>query len=54
MKKAVTSDAEATPKLMDICCAVLAIELALLVCSSVTSAYASVFMPVYCNDVKNP
>jgi hypothetical protein len=28
----------ATPKLIDICCVVLAMELALLVCSSVTSA----------------
>ncbi len=27
-----------TPKLIDICCMVLAMELALLVCSSVTSA----------------
>jgi hypothetical protein len=38
MNKAVTSEAEATPKLMAICCMVLAIELALLACSSVISA----------------
>ena len=38
MKNAVASDADATPKLIDICCMVLAMELALLVCSSVTSA----------------
>ena len=33
-KKTVTSDAEATPKLMAICCIVLAMELAPLACSS--------------------
>ncbi len=38
MKKAVTSEADATPKLMAICCMVLAMELAVLACSSVTSA----------------
>ena len=37
-KKAVVRPAVATPKLIDICCMVLAIELALLVCSSVMSA----------------
>src|SRR5215469_7281944 len=51
---AVTSDAVAAPKLIDICCRVLAIELAALACSSVTSAYTSVFMLVYCNEVKKP
>ena len=35
---AVTNANVATPKLIDICCIVLAMELALLVCSSVTSA----------------
>ena len=34
MKTAVSSDAVAMPKLIDICCMVLAMELALLVCSS--------------------
>jgi len=38
MKSAITRDADATPKLIAICCIVLAIELALLVCSCVTSA----------------
>jgi len=38
MKKAVARDADATPKLMAICCMVLAIVLAPLVCSSVTPA----------------
>ena len=33
---------------------VLAMELALLVSSSLTSANTSVFMLVYCSDVKNP
>ena len=42
------------PKLTDICCIVLAMELALLVCSSVTSAYTSVFILVYCSELKNP
>jgi hypothetical protein len=37
IKKAVASPAVATPKLMDICCIVLAIELALLVSCSVMS-----------------
>src|SRR6266699_3154317 len=54
MKNAVASDAVATPKLIDICCIVLAMVLALLVCSSVTSAYASVFMLVYWREVKKP
>ena len=35
---AAASDAVATPKLMDICCIVLAMELAMLVSNSVTSA----------------
>ena len=35
---AVVSPAIATPKLTDICCMVLAMELALLVCASVVSA----------------
>jgi hypothetical protein len=39
---------------MDSCCTVLAIELALLAGSSVTSAKTSVFILVYCSDVKNP
>jgi len=43
MKKAVVSPAAATPKLMDICCAVLAMELALLVSASMISAYTRVF-----------
>jgi hypothetical protein len=38
MKSAVASPADATPKPMDICCMVLAMELALLVSSSVMSA----------------
>jgi hypothetical protein len=38
MKNAAASDAVATPKLIDICCMVLAMELALLVSTSVTSA----------------
>ena len=38
MKTAVTSEAAATPKLIDICCMVLAIVLALLVSPSATSA----------------
>jgi hypothetical protein len=38
MKNAVVSPAAATPKLIDICCMVLAMELASLVCSSVVSA----------------
>ena len=38
MKNAVASPAAATPKLIDICCSVLAMELALLVCASVMSA----------------
>jgi hypothetical protein len=38
IKKAAARDAVATPKPIDICCMVLAMELALLVCSSVTSA----------------
>src|SRR5271165_3650601 len=54
MKNAVASDAVATPKLIAICCIVLAMVLALLVCSSVTSAYTRVFMLVYCSDVRNP
>jgi hypothetical protein len=37
-KNAVARPADATPKLMDICCMVLAMELALLVCSSLISA----------------
>ncbi len=37
-KYAVASEAVATPKLMDICCIVLAIVLALLVCWSEMSA----------------
>jgi hypothetical protein len=43
-----------TPKLIDICCIVLAMVLALLACSSVRSVYTSVFMLVYCSEVKNP
>jgi len=50
MKKTVTGDAEVTPKPMAICCAVLAMELAQLSCSSLISAYTSVFMLVYCSD----
>ena len=38
MKTAVSSDAAATPKLIDICWTVLAMVLALLVCSPETSA----------------
>jgi uncharacterized protein YybS (DUF2232 family) len=37
-KHAVASDAVAMPKLIAICCMVLAMVLALLACSSVTSA----------------
>ena len=54
MKNAVASEAVATPKLIDICCIVLAIVLALLACSSLTSANTRVFMLVYCSEVKNP
>jgi len=53
-KNAVVRPAVATPKLIDICCIVLAIELALLVSFSVMSAYTSVFMLVYCSDVNAP
>ncbi len=53
-KKVVARPAEATPKLMDICCIVLAIVLAALVSSSVMSANTSVFMLVYCSEVKVP
>src|ERR1017187_5207153 len=38
IKNAVTSGADATPKLIDICCMVLAMVLALLVSSTLTSA----------------
>ena len=54
MNHAVTSDAVATAKLIDICCNVLAIVLAPLDCAGATSAYTSVFMLEYCRDVKNP
>ena len=53
-KYAVVRPAMATPKLMDICCTVLAMELALLVCASVVSAYTSVLMLVYCRDENAP
>ena len=46
-KKAVVSPAVATPKLIAICCIVLAIELALLVSRSVMSAYTNVFKLEY-------
>jgi hypothetical protein len=46
MNSAVVSEAAATPKLIDICCIVLAIVLAMLVSASWMSAYASVFMLV--------
>jgi hypothetical protein len=42
------------PKLIDICCMVLAMVLAPLACSSSTSANASVFMLVNCSDCKKP
>ena len=42
------------PKLTAICCTVLAMVLAPLACSLLTSAYASVFMLVYCVEVKKP
>lgn len=50
MKTAVASDAAATPKLIDICCSVLAIVLAMRASRASTSAYTSVFMLVYWND----
>jgi len=51
-KECVVRPAMATPKLMAICCVVLAMELALLVWASVVSAKASVFMLVYCSEEK--
>jgi hypothetical protein len=53
-KSAVASPAAATPKLIDICCIVLAMELALLASFSSMSANTSVFMLVYCSDVNAP
>ncbi len=51
---AVASPAAATPKLIDICCIVLAMELAPLVSFSLMSAYTSVFMLVYWSEVNAP
>jgi len=53
-KSAVAKPAAATPKLIDICCIVLAMELALLASFSSMSANTSVFMLVYCSDVNAP
>src|ERR1044072_3389621 len=54
MKAAATSEADATPKLIAICCPVLAMVLAMLVSLSAMSAYTSVFILVYCRDEKKP
>ena len=51
---AATSAAPATPKLMASCWPVEAMVLAALVCDAETSAYTSVFMLVYCMEVKKP
>ena len=48
------SPADATPKLIDIRFAVLAMELAILAASSVISAEVSVLMLVNCNEVHVP
>jgi hypothetical protein len=44
----VVSDAAATPKLIDICCIVLAIVLALLVCSTLTDLSDTALQSVQC------
>jgi hypothetical protein len=54
MKNAVAQPATATPKLIDICCAVLAMELALLASPSAMSVNTVVFILVHCSDVNAP